>query len=166
MSFESAGIRGVQVFYGPRDTNSKFGGELSTKGVIKQVVWTFNYNDLPAGASSNLGQSIPAYAKIVNAYMEILTGFTSTSTTTDLTVGLEQAGGTDIDLDGLITAAQATQTTIATRGNFINGSSGTPAALIGASIGATAGELVVTPSVDDLTAGKARVVVEYIIEGV
>ena len=35
---------------------------------------------------------------------------------------------------------------------------------VGASIGANAGELVVAGSVDDLTAGKARIVVEYVYD--
>ena len=166
MGLETTGVRGVVAHYGARDTYPKFGGQLSTKGLVKQAAWTFDYNDLPAGSTNKLGVSIPAYAKITAAYLEILTGFTSTSTTTDLLVGLEQAGGTDIALDGLITAAQATQTTIATRGNIISGASGTPAALINASIGAAAGELIVTSSAADLLTGRARVIVEYVLEGV
>lgn len=161
MGFETDAKRGVLNHYGPRTVNQKFGGEVDDE-VIKTAAWTFSYNDLPAGATNKLGMSIPAYAKILSARLEILTGFTSTSTTTDLDIGLEQADGTDIDLDGLITAAQATQTVIATRGNFVTGTG----ALVGASIGAAAGELVVTPTVADLTAGKARVVVQYLVEGV
>lgn len=161
MGFESNTGLGVLNHYGPRDVNQKFGGE-TPDDVIKTAVWTFDYNDLPAGGTNKLGMSIPAYAKILSARFEVLTGFTSSSTTTDLDVGLEQADGTDIDLDGLLTAAQLTQTVIATRGNFVTGTG----ALVGASIGAAAGELVVTPTVADLTAGKARVIVQYIVEGV
>lgn len=161
MGFESNTGLGVLNHYGPRDVNQKFGGE-TPDDVIKTAVWTFDYNDLPAGGTNKLGMSIPAYAKILSARFEVLTGFTSSSATTDLNVGLEQADGTDIDLDGLLTAAQLTETVIATRGNFVTGTG----ALVGASIGAAAGELVVTPSVADLTAGKARVIVQYIVEGV
>lgn len=160
MGFEADTLRGVLKHYGVRNTNQKYGGEIGDE-VIKVASWTFNYDDLPAGATNKLGLSIPAYAKILSARLEILTGFTSTSTTTDLEIGLEQADGTDIDLDGFVTAAQATQTVIATRGNFVTGTG----ALVGASIGAAAGELVVTPSADDLLTGKARVIVEYILEG-
>lgn len=161
MGFESNTGLGVLNHYGPRDVNQKFGGE-TPDDVIKTAVWTFDYDQLPAGGTNKLGMSIPAYAKILSARFEVLTGFTSSSTTTDLDVGLEQADGTDIDLDGLLTAAQLTQTVIATRGNFVTGTG----ALVGASIGAAAGELVVTPTVADLTAGKARVIVQYIVEGV
>lgn len=166
MGFEADTLRGVLKHYGVRSTNQKFGGVVGKDaGVKKTAVWTFDYSDLPDAASNNLGMSIPAYAKILSAKLEILTGFTSTSTTTDLTVGLQTSAGVEIDDDGLITAAQATQTTIATRGNFIDGASGTPGALIGTSVGAAAGELVVTPSAADLLTGKARVIVEYILEG-
>lgn len=161
MAFESTSGLGVLNHYGPRDTNQKYGGK-TPDDLIKTAVWTFDYDQLPAGGTNKLGMSIPAYAKILSARFEVLTGFTSTSTTTDLDVGLEQADGTDIDLDGFLTAAQLTQTVIATRGNFVTGTG----ALVGASIGAAAGELVVTPTVADLTAGKARVIVQYVVEGV
>lgn len=159
MSFESAPVRGVTVHYGTREINEKFGGSYGTKDAYKRAEWTFDYNDLPAGGDGgNLAQAIPAGATIVSAKMYIVTGFTSTSTTTDLTVGLETDAGVAIDADGLITAVEATQTAIATAGNEITGAG----ALVGVSVGADAGELVVAPTVNDLTAGKARVVVEYV----
>lgn len=164
MSFELDSKRGVFNHYGQRVTNQKFGGTGSDE-VIQYAIWSFNYNDLPAGGTSNLQMSIPANARIISSVLEIITAFTSTSTTTDLTVGLEQANGTDINLSGLITAAQATQTTIATAGNIIDGASGTPAGLINVTIGAAAGELIVTPSAADLLTGRARLIVGYIKAG-
>jgi hypothetical protein len=156
MTFEIDAKRGVANHYGVRTTNQKFGGQVDDD-LIKTAAWTFSYSDLPAGGTNKLQYSIPAYAKILNARLEIITAFTSTSTTTDLEVGLEQADGTDIDLDGLVTAANATQTTIGAVG-LITGSG----ALVGASIGAAAGEVVVTPSVADLLTGEARLVVQYL----
>ena len=156
MTFEIDAKRGVANHYGVRTTNQKFGGQVCDE-VIKTAAWTFSYNDLPAGGTSKLHCVIPANAKILDAYLEIITGFTSTSTTTDLLVGLEQADGTDIDLDGLLTAANATQTTIGAVG-IITGSG----ALVGASIGAAAGEVIVTASDVDLLTGKARLVVQYL----
>ena len=164
MGFELDSKRGVLNHYGPRTTDQKFGGEICDE-VIKTVQWTFDYNDLPTGATNKLGYSIPANSTILMAKLQIIDAFTSTSTTTDLLVGLEQADGTDIDLDGLITAAQATQTTIAVANSIIDGASGTPAALIGTTIGTAAGELIVTSSAADLTAGKARLIVQYLNRG-
>jgi hypothetical protein len=156
MTFEIDAKRGVANHYGVRTTNQKFGGQVCDE-VIKTAAWTFSYNDLPAGGTSKLHCVIPANAKILDAYLEIITAFTSTSTTTDLTIGLEQADGTDIDLDGLVTAANATQTTIASVGLIVG-----TGALVGATIGTAAGELVVTPSVADLLTGEARLVVQYL----
>ena len=159
MGFELDGKRSVFNYYGVRTTNGKFGGQQSTKnGIIKSAVWDFDYNDLPSQGSTGLQLSIPANATIVSAKLYVDVAFTSTSTTTDLDVGLYQAGGTVIDADGLITVSEATQTAIGTAGNVVTGAG----ALVGKTIGAAAGELKVTPSVDDLTAGAGRIVVEYV----
>lgn len=164
MGYEADAKRLVLNHYGPRRTNQKFGGvSLDVEGKRNIARWRFSYDDLPAGATNNLGLSIPANSTILSAKLHIITAFTSTSTTTDLTLGLEQADGTDIDLDGFITAAQATETTIAVAGSIIDGASGTPASLIGFTTGAAAGELVVTPSAADLLTGRAELIVEYFL---
>lgn len=160
MTFELDTGRNVLNHYGTRVTNQKFGG-VSLEGEKRIARWTYNFNDLPDAAANNMDHVIPAGSTILGCKMRIITAFTSTSTTTDLTVGLQNSAGTEIDNDGLITAAQATQTTIGVVGSIIDGASGTAGALIGKTIGATAGELAVTPTVADLTAGRAEIVVEY-----
>lgn len=157
MTFEIDAKRGVANHYGVRTTNGKFGAE-TCDDLVKWAVWDFKYNDLPAAGTNNLQFSIPANATIISAELIVDTAFTSTSTTTDLTIGLATSAGVEIDLDGLITAANATQTTIAVANSVITGSG----ALVGKGIGAAAGELVVTPTVADLTAGAGRVVVKYV----
>jgi hypothetical protein len=164
MGFAKDTLRGVNTHYGVRTTDSKFGGRVSDD-IIKFAQWTFDFNDLPTYGTTNMEMAIPANSRILSAKLEIITGFTSTSTTTDLDIGLYTSAGVAIDANGLITAAQATQTTIATAGNIIDGASGTPGALINATIGATAGELVVTPTVADLLTGRGRVIVEYMAPG-
>ena len=160
MSLEIQGIRSVTKNYGTRTTEQKYGGR-NIQDLIKTAVWTFDYDDLPVGGASNQDQSIPANSTIVSARLRIVTGFTSTSTTSDLLIGLEQGDGTDIDVDGLVAAAEATQTAIATAGNIITGAG----ALVGTTIGAAAGELIVAPSVDDLLTGRAELIVEYMTPG-
>lgn len=165
MGFEATNKRGTLEHYGPRETEMKYGGRVSWDNLKKTAVWTFDYDNLPDNGAANLDQVIPANSTILSAKMRIVTAFTSTSTTTDLTVGLRTAGASteDIDDNGLITAAQATQTTIAVVGSIIDGSSGTAGALIGKTIGSSAGELYVAPSVDDLLTGRAEVIVEYLV---
>ena len=159
MGFEIDGKRGVANYYGVRTTNGKFGGQQSTKeGVVKSAIWDFDYNDLPSFGTSGLHFQIPANATIVSATLYVDVAFTSTSTTTDLLVGLYTGAGVEIDADGLITAANATQTAIGTAGNVVAGSG----ALVGKTTGSAAGELVVAPSTADLLTGAGRIVVEYI----
>jgi hypothetical protein len=157
MTFEIDAKRGVANHYGVRTTNGKFGAE-TCDDLVKWAVWDFKYDDLPNYGSNNLQFSIPANATIISAELIVDTAFTSTSTTTDLDIGLYTSAGAAIDADGLITAANATQTTIAVANSVITGSG----ALVGKGIGAAAGELVVTPTVADLTAGAGRVVVKYV----
>jgi len=159
MGFENTSGRGVLSHYGPRPiSDKKYGGSYGTKDAVKKAEWVFDYDDLPVGSTSELALSIPANAMIVSARFEVITGFTSTSTTSDLLIGLEQADGTDIDLDGLLSATDLTQTVIANVGSLTVGSG----ALVGDTIGAAAGQLYVAPSVADLLTGKARVLVEYV----
>jgi hypothetical protein len=161
MGFELDSKRGVANSYGVRTTNGKFGGQQSTKnGIVKSAVWDFDYNDLPNYGSNGLQFVIPASATIVSAKLYVDVAFTSTSATTDLNIGLYTGAGVAIDADGLIAAAEATQTAIGTAGNVVTGAG----ALVGKTIGTTAGELVVAPSVDDLLTGAGRIVVEYIYD--
>ena len=71
-----------------------------------------------------------------------------------------EGAGVAIDADGLVSASEATQTAIGTAGNVVTGAG----ALVGKTSGATAGEVVVAPTVDDLLTGKARLVVEYVYD--
>ena len=168
MGLETQAKRGVFNSYGVRSTTERFGGQVDDD-IIKTATWTFTATgagkaiDLPIG-STGLDLIVPAYAKIISATFEVITAFTSTSTTTDLDVGFVKAsdGTTEIDLNGLLTAAVLTQTAIATRGNYYIGNG----ALVGATIGANAGKLIVTPTADDLLTGKARIVLRYQPEGV
>lgn len=161
MGFELDSKRGVLQHYGVRTVDQKWGGDVDDD-IIKTAVWSFDYNDLPTFSTSALNKSIPANARILSAKLEIITAFTSTSTTTDLDVGLYTSAGVAISAAGLITATEATQTTIATAGNVIIGAAG---ALLNKTIGATAGELVVTPTAADLLTGRGRIIVQYVEAG-
>jgi hypothetical protein len=160
MGYESNTGLGVLNHYGPRETNGKYGAASKGTGIVKRAQWDFSYDDLPDAATDGLGFVIPAGASIVSATMYIDQAWTSTSGTTDLVVGLQEADGSEIDDNGLFDGSDATQTAIGTEGNVVTG----VGALVGAAIGAANGELVVAGSADDLTAGKARVVVEYVYD--
>ena len=158
MGIELDAKRGVANSYGVRTTTGTYGAEVNSDSLIRKAIWDFTYNTLPTPSTSKLQFVIPANSTIVSAKLVIDTAFTSTSTTTDLLVGLQTAAGVEIDNDGLLTAANATQTTIAVENSIITGTG----ALVGTTIGAAAGELVVTGSSTDLLTGAGRVIVEYI----
>jgi hypothetical protein len=146
----SAGINVVN-HYGPRDTDASKGGQAKSTGQIKRAEWQFSYDDLPTYGSTNLEFAIPANATIVSS--KWITG-TAWAGGTSLNVGLYQGDGTVIDADGLDAAITPT-----TAGAVIDGNG----ALVGATIGANAGELTVAAT-GTYTAGTATVIVEYHVE--
>lgn len=160
MGFELDSKRSVFNHYGPRVTNQKFGGQENSATVIRRAQWDFDYNDLPTYGASNLQFVLPANCTIVSARLIVDTAFTSTSTTTDLEIGLYTSAGVAIDADGLLTAVNAESAVIAVAGAVVTGTG----ALVGKTIGATAGELVVAATVADLLTGAARLIVEYVYD--
>lgn len=167
MGFVTDPKLGVKVHYGPRVTTQKFGGSVSTDGNRKEAVWVFDYNELPDADLSKLNMSLPAYSKVLAARMEVLeaVAVSGAPTAATLDIGLKQADGTAIDVDGIVAALDILNGK--PRGTLVAGAG----ALVGASVGAAAGELVVAASFTGGTApalsgGRMKVVVEYMVEGV
>lgn len=164
MSLANQNIRNVSVNFGPQKIEPQYGADIDEK-VIKVMQWSFKYDTLPKAGTWNMEAVIPANASIVRVIFQVIEAFTSTSTTTDLQVGLAKKDGTVISATGLITATQADQTAIAVVGKLIRSDVGTAGALINTTIGADPAELVVTPTVDDLLTGRGRIIVEYLDKG-
>ena len=151
MTIELAPIRGVANHYGVRTTDNKYGGQESTKeGIVKSAEWSFSYDNLSTTLNSNLAQTIPANASIVEATLYVDDAWVGG---TNLTIGLYQADGTVIDADGLVAA---TITATLTANKVVTGAG----ALVGTTIGANAGQLVAATT-GTYTAGTARVVVKF-----
>jgi len=151
MAYENTAGINVLNHYGPRDRDASKGGQAKSTGQIKRAEWQFDYSDLPTYGSTNLQFAIPANATIVSS--KWITG-TAWAGGTSLNVGLYQGDGTVIDADGLDAAITPT-----TAGAVIDGNG----ALVGATIGANAGELTVAAT-GTYTAGTATVIVEYHVE--
>jgi hypothetical protein len=151
MTIELAPIRGVASHYGVRTSNNSLGGQESTKeGIVKSAEWSFSYDNLSTTLNSNLAQTIPANASIVEATLYVDNAWVGG---TNLTIGLYQADGTVIDADGLVAA---TITATLTANKVVTGAG----ALVGTTIGANAGQLVAATT-GTYTAGSARVVVKF-----
>lgn len=189
MGFEDSAGLSVRNHYGPRKTNERFGSEVSTSGLIKEVGALVDIADVVTGAptTSNVLMNpagggemeliIPAYAKILSAKIEVVEAFSTTggtaATAASLQLGLDKySDGTAIDADGLIDATDGALTIASNdiaepRGTVLIGSN---AALVpNVSIGADDGQLYCVLVINDITdmtaaAGKFRIVVEYIDE--
>lgn len=146
---------GARQHYGPYEVEDKYGAVTRVAGVVKQIVQPISYGDLPAATEDDaIAPVIPANSFIVSARVYEETAFNSTSGTTTVDVGLQETDGTEIDNDGLVVGITAD-------GSGADWTVGA-GALVGATIGANPGQVVVTPSVSDLIAGKAYAIVEYI----
>ncbi len=151
MTIELAPIRGVASHYGVRTSNNSLGGQESTKeGIVKSAEWSFSYDNLSAVLNSNLAQTIPANASIVEATLYVDDAWVGG---TNLTIGLYTPAGVAIDADGLVAA---TVTATLTANKVVTGAG----ALVGTTIGANAGQLVAATT-GTYTAGTARVVVKF-----
>jgi hypothetical protein len=144
-------LNSVRNYYGPRGTEDLYGAEVKTMGLIRQLEWTFNWDDLPAAVSGDPAGvlKVPAYAYVKSCVAYIEDALTGTSS--DLTAGIT---GT---LTGFITATEGDTLLVDADGDIVVGAG----ALIGTSIGAAAEELIVGIS-GSPTSGRAKIVIEYI----
>ena len=204
MGYATDATRGVTVHYGPRNTDQTFGGVVSTSGKERTLKWVVDLAEVITGApaTSNvliqaathkMHASIPAYSRITSCVAQVIEALSTTggsaASSASLQIGLEQADGTDIDLDGLMDATDGaltiTSNNIAVaKGAYFQGNS---AALVRnfqydgdatgdpvdvtqvelVSIGANAGELYALIAIDDVTnmtaiAGKIEIEVKYV----
>jgi len=154
MSYDIDPIRGVVRHYNERAIDETRGGVEQSDGRVKTLEFVFDYTDLPESAEDGgLTVSIPAGAAILDCYLDVEADFTTSGGSGTVDVGLEQADGTAIDVDGLIAAAAEADLTAGAR---ITGAG----ALVGERIGANAGQVAVAPSAS-LTAGEGRLLVRY-----
>lgn len=150
MSVEIA-TGGTRKHYGPRTTEDKVPSVIRTASETVEMVVDFNYDDLPAASTNDaLVLSIPAGAFIESALLSVKDAWVGG---TDIDIGLQQSDGTEIDNDGIdaavLTAALTAGAHIVSDG-----------VLIGASIGAAAGQIVVAAT-GVYTAGSAKLTVRY-----
>lgn len=145
---------GVRNWYGPRGSEDKFPALIKTEGYTKEMVVDFNYDDLPTTSEDGaMVLSIPADSLILSSRLHVKT---AAAGGTSYTIGLAQADGTAIDADGLHTAAQAVTASLTEDAWLVGGG-----ALVGASVGAAAGQIVVAAT-GTFTAGSYRLIVEYV----
>lgn len=142
--------------YTVTDYSSTKGGEVVGASMDggKVVKYTFSYDDLPSPVDSDGTKQFifPANCAIRKAEVKVVTAIAGTTPT--LTIGLQQADGTEIDNDGIDSAiAEAALGD----GDYVD----CDGALVGANIGSNAGQLVVTTG-GTVTAGVFELYVEIL----
>ena len=144
MTLEITPVRGVAAHYGPRETDNSHGGQESTKmGVIKTAEWDFNFDNLPAVLDSNLPQTIPGKASVINVTIYVDEDWTGA---TAMSVSLVEKDGT-VAADAVAGASNLDEGDVTT-------------ADVGEKVSDNPVQLVVSTT-GTATAGKARVVVNY-----
>lgn len=169
-------INGATRSFGEREAEKKRGAPRATFGSVKEAVYKFDYANLPVASSTDQAvHVIPAYAHFIDCKLIVTTTWVGG---TSLTVGTEQADGTDIDVDGLILAGPGATANlvagyvVAGRGaQVVEGPDAAGTAHIDGdgvyAAGATGpissvAQYIVVTAVGTFTAGAATLVVRYI----
>lgn len=162
MAREQASVGSAQ-YYGPRETNEGLPNSVATYGVVRQLEVYFDFADVNAGlptanADTDAGTLlIPAGSLVKDVYIEVSTAFVSGTPTTDtVLIGVESASGGTVDADGFFAVATVNPADLTV--GWIKGDG----ALIGKTVGTVAVQVSLDTGVGTLTAGKGRLVVEYI----
>jgi len=143
--------RRAATHYGTREIEDVMGSVYPTDSGKEVLEFVYSFDDLPVAGLDAAILQIPANAVLASASIDVVTAMTGTSGT--MTLGLYQPDGTVIDLDGVdVAVAQATL--------VANARIACDGALIGKTIGANAGQLVVVTG-GTVTAGKFLVRLEY-----
>ena len=157
MALES--VNGRQTFFGALPDKNVYGAEKAGSGSVKELIFEFDYTDLPArDADNEMLAAIPATATIIAADMKVTTGWVGG---TSLSAGTAiAAGGGTPDVDSLITAVQGAVANMNVAGDYVQGTA-TEAAIQAATPFTTRMAVTVT-AVGTYTAGAAVLKVQYI----
>lgn len=147
------GTRRAATHYGTREIEDKLPSRYAGSQAKQVQTITFSYDDLPVAGEDQAILRIPARARIVTATLRVHTAFTGG---TSYNIGLKEADGTVIDVDGIDAAIALTA--IDAIGDVVNCDGALVGLLVG--IGAAAG-VVEVAATGTFTAGKATLEVEY-----
>ena len=132
----------VRVEYGNRTVDEVGGGQASSSGLVKELVYEFNYDGMPAyNAGTGLEAMIPAGSVVTEILVQSVSGWATDA------VLIVSDGTTDIALGTAIAALESD-----------GGWSVTPLPAAPVSTGTTAKELEVTGP----TAGRLKIVLKYV----
>lgn len=143
---------GLEVGFGSRDTRNLLAGTIETKGQRRQVELEVYFSKDSKEASVR-GAVIPAGATVLSAHLNVKEAFVGG---TSVAVGVINTDGTSAVAGGLVTATQGAVASL-TKGASIVGTGATKGTIAAAPLNLT------TTFVGTFTAGRASVLVEYIM---
>lgn len=158
MAFENTSGLGVNNWYGPRISNPKYGAVTGLSGEKFEAVWEFTYDDLPAASTDPLVFTIPDNSYITEARFEAIEAFAGG---TSYDIGLQQSDGTEIDNDGLWDALALADINAIGEWSDATNHGGTNSGTLTDAALTEAAQLVVAAT-GTFTAGKGRIVIEYV----
>lgn len=154
MAVTTAVLNGVRNIFGPVAAADNKIPSKATKLKTEIVAVDFRYDDLPTNSTTDEGiLVIPAKSFLVSARLEVLEAFAGG---TSYDIGLVQTDGTAIDADGLFAALALAS--INGVGKWAVGAG----ALVGAVSSLTLDGQIKVAATGTFTAGRARLIVEYI----
>ena len=126
---------GLEVGFGKRDSEYKYAGTVRTMGNEEMITLSIKASEMPlyeGAAVPSMCMPIPAGAYITKATLNVLTSFADADANPTMTIGLVNAAGTAIDIDGIfaglteasnqLTAPQVVEGDVATYGGgLVNG---------------------------------------------
>lgn len=146
----------VRVSYGPQDVNEVGGGQASSSGKVKELVYRFSYDDLPTpNAGTGLEVQLPIGAQVLWASVKATTTFVGG---TSYDIGLQESDATEVDNDGIFDALTLAQLNAGTTMSKHAGTN--TGALEG--VETTVVSEVVVVATGTFTSGEAELVVQYI----
>lgn len=139
--------------YGPREIEDKLPTRYAGSQNFQKQALTFSFDDLPVAGLDEAILRLPANSRIIKATLRVHVAFAGG---TSYNIGLKQADGTVIDVDGIdaavaLTAIDAIGETVICDGALVNNTAG---------IGTAAG-VVEVAATGTFTAGKATLEIEY-----
>lgn len=162
MGFESNWANTTDVVrnhYGVRPVDDKFGGDPKTEGVIKQAEWTFSYDDLPSAGLGSMEKLIPDNSWIKDCYFETIVAFVD-GTSYDIDLVTTAGGAIGSGEDKLFDLLAIAEINVIGEWRSSRTHAGTNSG-DALDIAVTSPAQLQVVAAGTFTAGKARMVIEY-----
>ncbi len=152
---------GLEVGFGPLDTDNFKGASVRTTGRVNQLVIELDWDNLPSAAGtapSSKDFRIPANSTIQSSTLVVTEAFTSAGATT-LSIGTKNSAGTVVDADGI--DATIAKTVIDAIGDVVQNDGAQVGGIV--TVGTSDVYLSTVVATGPYTAGRGTLTIEYVL---